>query len=312
MIIHEDFSLKNYNTFHFDVKSKYFAAPESSDQLADLLQNNIAKNEKILVLGGGSNILFTKDFDGLVIKPIIDNIKIIDSNDSTAWVEAGAGVEWDAFVAWAVDQNYAGVENLSLIPGNVGACPVQNIGAYGTEVKDIITHVNGVFLDSGESFSLKNKDCNFSYRNSIFKQELKDKTIITSVCFKLNKKHTFMLHYGDVKDMVDRLGGASLSNIRNAIISIRETKLPDHTIYGNVGSFFKNPVVSKSIANKIKDDYADAPVYDVSETHSKLAAGWMIDQCHWKGKSLKNAAVHENQALVLINKNGQGHRRRSS
>ncbi len=304
MIIQENFSIKHQNTFHFDVKTKYFSAPQNIKQLSDLLNDNIVDKDNILILGGGSNILFSKDYPGLIIKPAIDFIKIIDSTEHKVWIEVGAGVEWDAFVNWAVMNNYYGIENLSLIPGTVGASPVQNIGAYGVEVKDVITHVNGIFIDSGNPFSLKNKNCKFAYRNSIFKHEHKGNIIITSVCFELNKDENYQINYGDVKAKVEELGGISLINIRNAIIEIRESKLPDHTLYGNVGSFFKNPIVEKSLSDSIQKKFPEAPVYPVSESHSKIAAGWMIDQCNWKGKSLGDAAVHENQALVLINKTG--------
>ncbi len=304
MIIQENFSLKNYNTFHFDVKTKYFVAPKTQEQLTEIINDRLVDKKDILVLGGGSNILFTKDYDGLIIKPIFDKINIIESNDHKVWVEVGAGVVWDDFVNWAVSNNYYGIENLSLIPGNVGACPVQNIGAYGIEVKDVITHVNGIFIDSGNPFSLKNKDCDFSYRNSIFKNDYKGNFIITSVCFELNKDENYHLKYGDVNAKVEELGGVNLKNIRKAIIEIRESKLPDHNLFGNVGSFFKNPIVDKEIADNILESYPEASVYSVSETQSKVAAGWMIDQCNWKGKSIGNAAVHDKQALVLINKTG--------
>ncbi len=304
MIIQENFSLKNHHTFHFNVFAKYFVAPKSQEQLIEIINDRIVEKKDMLILGEGSNILFTGDYQGLVIKPIIDDIKIIESNNHKVWVEVGAGVQWDAFVSWAVSNNFYGIENLSLIPGNVGACPVQNIGAYGIEVKDVITHVNGIFIDSGNPFSLKNKDCNFSYRNSIFKNEHKGNFIITSVCFELSKEENYHLNYGDVNAKVEELGGVNLKNIRKAIIEIRESKLPDHNLFGNVGSFFKNPIVDKIIADNIKNEYPEAPVYPVSETQSKVAAGWMIDQCNWKGKSLGNAAVHDKQALVLINKTG--------
>ncbi len=305
MIIQENFSLKNHHTFHFNVSAKYFVAPTSQEQLIEIINDQIVDKKNILILGEGSNILFTNDYNGLIIKPVIDSINIIDANKQKVWVEVGAGVVWDDFVNWAVSNNFYGIENLSLIPGTIGACPVQNIGAYGIEVKDVITHVNGIFIDSGSTFSLKNNDCNFSYRNSIFKSEHKDNIIITSVCFELSKEEHYHLKYGDVNDKVKELGGLNLSNIRKAIIEIRESKLPDHNIFGNVGSFFKNPIVDKMVADNIKNEFPEAPVYPVSETQSKVAAGWMIDQCNWKGKSIGNAAVHDKQALVLINKTGK-------
>jgi UDP-N-acetylmuramate dehydrogenase len=304
MIIQEYFSLKKHHTFHFNISSKYFAAPESEDEIIDLLQKDICKENKILILGGGSNLLFKEDFNGLIIKPNITNINITESNQNTVWVEVGAGMEWDKFVEWCVQKNYYGVENLSLIPGNVGACPVQNIGAYGVEVKDVIAQVNGIFVDTQERFSYKNAMCHFSYRNSIFKKELKNKIIITSVVFELKKQAQLKLDYGDVMAKVKELGELNLANVRQAIIHIRESKLPDHEKLGNAGSFFKNPIVANKVVTRIKKEYPEAPVYVIDDAYSKIPAGWMIDQCQWKGKSIGNAAVHDKQALVLVNKTG--------
>ncbi len=304
MIIQEDFSLKNYNTFHFDVSTKYFAAPNNQDELIELLKSNICKNNDYLILGGGSNILFKDNFNGLIIRPDINFISVLESSENSIWVEAGSGIEWDHFVEWCVTNNYFGIENLSLIPGSVGACPVQNIGAYGVEVKDVITQVNGIYLDTLEAFSLKNEECHFDYRNSIFKENLKGKIIITSVVFELKKQAKLNLRYGDVMQKVHELGEINLQNIRKAIIQIREAKLPDPELTGNVGSFFKNPVLGNDMAQKILSQYPDAPHYIVDENYIKIPAGWLIEKCDWKGKSLGNVAVHENQALVLINKTG--------
>jgi UDP-N-acetylmuramate dehydrogenase len=304
MIIQENFSLKKYNTFHLDICSAFFAAPENDEQIIDALRLQTNHNIPLLILGGGSNVLFKNDYNGIVIKPNIQKLTIIDESENNVWVEVGAGVEWDQLVAWAVKNNYYGIENLSLIPGNVGASPVQNIGAYGVEVKDVITQVNGIYIDTLEKFSLKNKECQFAYRNSIFKNELKGKVIITSVIFKLKKQADLKLNYGDVLAKVEELGEKNLENTRKAIISIRESKLPDHEILGNVGSFFKNPVVKNNIAQNVLDKYPEAPYYRVDENNTKIPAGWLIEQCGWKGKSLGNAAVHEKQALVLVNKTG--------
>ena len=304
MIIQENFSLKRLNTFHFDVNARYFSAPQNEEEIIEILSKPQLKDCPLLVLGGGSNILFKSDFNGLVLKPNIQTIKTIDENEDHIWVEAGAGIDWDQFVEWTVKHGYYGIENLSLIPGNVGASPVQNIGAYGVEVKDVITQVNGIFLDTLEPFSFKNHECKFDYRNSIFKNTLKGNTIITSVQFLLNKNGALKADYNGVKEEIEKLGEKSLSNIRQAIINIREAKLPDPELMGNVGSFFKNPIVPSEIANKILDTYPNAPHYPVDEKLTKIPAGWMIDQCGWKGKSLGNAAVHEHQALVLVNKTG--------
>lgn len=304
MVLQQHYPLKSHNTFHFDVYAEYFSAPQNVQEIIEVLTEPTLQNKPCFILGGGSNVLFQSNFKGLILKPDIQSIQIIHQTAQSVWVEVGAGIDWDNFVEWSVSKGYYGIENLSLIPGNVGASPVQNIGAYGSEIMDVITQVHGIFLDSLESFSFKNSECEFSYRNSIFKNSLKGKTIITSVQFVLSKQGDIKTSYGGVAQEVDRLGGPSLRNARQAIINIRESKLPDPAVIGNVGSFFKNPIVENTVANKISKEYPDAPIYKVDEGHSKIPAGWMIEQCGWKGKSLGNAAVHKNQALVLINKNG--------
>lgn len=304
MVLQQHYPLKSHNTFHFDVYAEYFSAPRSVQEIIEVLQEPTLGNKPLFILGGGSNVLFQSDFNGLILKPDIQSIRVTHQNQQSVWVEVGAGIDWDSFVEWSVSKGYYGIENLSLIPGNVGASPVQNIGAYGTEIMDVITQVNGIFLDSLEPFSFKNSECEFSYRNSIFKNSLKEKTVITSVEFVLGKQGHIKTSYGGVAQEVDRLGGASLKNARQAIINIRESKLPDPAVIGNVGSFFKNPIVENRIADKIIQQYPDAPIYKLDNGHSKIPAGWMIEQCGWKGKSLGNAAVHKNQALVLINKTG--------
>ncbi|WP_075590650.1 UDP-N-acetylmuramate dehydrogenase [Labilibacter marinus] len=305
MLIQEHFSLRNHNTFHFDIYTDFFSAPQNEEEIIEVLSDVRITDQALFILGGGSNVLFKSDFKGLVLKPNIQSIKVIDENENSVWVEAGAGIDWDHFVAWTVEQGYYGIENLSLIPGNVGASPVQNIGAYGVEVMDVITQVNGIYLDTLEPFSFKNKECKFSYRNSVFKNSLKDKTIITSVQFLLHKQGELSTDYIGIKEELENLGELNLANLRRAIINIRESKLPDPEIIGNVGSFFKNPIVDKSIADKIIAKYPEAPHYKVSENELKIPAGWMIDQCGWKGKTIGNAGVHENQALVLVNKTGK-------
>ncbi|WP_282037281.1 UDP-N-acetylmuramate dehydrogenase [Saccharicrinis aurantiacus] len=304
-MITNNISLKEYNTLNISVKTTYFAQPKTSQETIAVLKSDTARNNSIFILGGGSNILFKSDFDGLVIHPCISDINILEENEDTIKVKVGAGVEWDSFVEWAVNRNLYGIENLSLIPGNIGACPVQNIGAYGVEVKDVITSVQGIYLDSLESFSLSNTACKFDYRNSVFKQELKNKTLITSVCFELQKKGELNLKYGSIQKDVEALGERSLLNARKAIIAVRNSKLPDPKEFGNVGSFFKNPIIDIAIAKDIFKKYPSAPSYEVSESLVKIPAAWLIEQAGWKGKSIGNAAVHKNQALVLINSNGQ-------
>jgi len=304
-MITNNISLKEYNTLNISVKTTYFAQPKTSHETIAVLKSDTAKNNSIFILGGGSNILFKSDFDGLVIHPCISDINILEENENMIKVEVGAGIEWDSFVEWAVNRNLYGIENLSLIPGNIGACPVQNIGAYGVEVKDVITSVQGIYLDSLESFSLSNAACKFDYRNSVFKQELKNKTLITSVCFELQKIGELNLNYGSIQKDVEALGERSLLNARRAIIAVRNSKLPDPKEFGNVGSFFKNPIIDIAIAKDIFKKYPSAPSYEVSESLVKIPAAWLIEQAGWKGKSIGNAAVHKNQALVLINSNGQ-------
>ncbi len=305
MIIQDNYSLKELNTFHFDVKSDFFCTPKNEEEIIEALSNPLVKDIPLLVLGGGSNVLFKTDFKGLILKPNIQTVQIIEESNSHVIVECGAGVDWDYFVEWSVNQGYYGIENLSLIPGNVGASPVQNIGAYGVEVKDVILQVNGIFLDTLEPFSFKNEECQFDYRNSIFKNTLKDKTIITSVTFELQKQGELKADYGNIKEELQKYDEINLSTIRKAIIAIRESKLPDHQVFGNCGSFFKNPVVENDIANRILDQYPNAPHYKVGDSYTKIPAGWLIEQCNWKGKGTENAQVHQQQALVIINKTGR-------
>lgn len=303
-MITKNVSLKDYNTLNLSVKTKYFAQPKTTQETIAILKSDTAKSNSIFILGGGSNILFQSDFDGLVVHPCLLDINILSETEDAIEVEVGAGVEWDSFVEWAVDRNLYGIENLSLIPGNIGACPVQNIGAYGVEVKDVITNVQGIYLDSLKEFSIPNTDCKFEYRNSIFKQELKNKILITSVQFKLHKTGELNLNYGSIQKDVEALGERTLLNARKAIIAVRNSKLPDPKEFGNVGSFFKNPIVDIAIANTVFKNYPNAPSYVISESLVKIPAAWLIEQVGWKGRSLGNAAVHKNQALVLINFNG--------
>ncbi|MBN2682688.1 MAG: UDP-N-acetylmuramate dehydrogenase [Bacteroidales bacterium] len=300
--LQRNFSLKNYNSFRLDVKSSLFFSFETSEELKILASenHNILKNKK-LILGGGSNLLFTKDFEGLVLYPAMNYIEVIDENQNELFVKAGAGLVWDNLVEWSVKNSLYGLENLSLIPGNVGAGPVQNIGAYGTEAKDVIHSVNVLNLNNLEEFSLSNNQCNFGYRNSIFKGELKEDFLVKDVVFKLSKKENYNLDYGNLKDELQKYGETNLINVRQAVINVRQSKLPDPEITGNAGSFFKNPIVSNNLAESLKKAFPEMPVYNSENDKFKLAAGWLIEQCGWKGKSLKNAAVHKNQALVLIN-----------
>jgi len=255
-----------------------------------------------LILGGGSNLLFAGDFDGLVLYPHIPGLTVEREDRSQVWLRAGAGVVWDDLVEYAVSKGWGGVENLSLIPGNAGASPVQNIGAYGQEVSRVIESVTGVDLRTGELWEISAADCRFGYRNSIFKQELKEIFVITSVLYRLEKFPELCLTYQGVADRFGSQDRPDVASLRRTIIDIRRSKLPDPEITGNAGSFFKNPVVDAALAGTLKAEYPDMPVYDASsEDQAKLSAGWLIDRCGWKGVRRGDAGVHEAHALVLVN-----------
>ena len=297
----KNFNIKSLNSFHLNISVKEYIRTDSIPDLKEWLSETKPDINKILILGGGSNLLFTSDYNGTVIHPAFDFIKTVSEDDDNILIEAGSGKNWDEFVEFCVANSYFGVENLSLIPGTTGAAPVQNIGAYGVEAKDVIEKVNGIYLESGNSFSLSNDECRFGYRNSIFKNELKNKVLITSVVFRLSKNETFNLRYGHLEEKVKGLGEININNVRKAVISIRRSKLPDPDITGNAGSFFKNPEVPNGLYNELKNIYPDMPGYQSGNGKIKIPAGWLIDKAGWKGRSMGNAAVHSEQALVLIN-----------
>ncbi|MEI8086765.1 MAG: UDP-N-acetylmuramate dehydrogenase [Paludibacter sp.] len=302
MLTKSNISILANNTFGIDVKADYFIEYDSVEDLQTVLQSEIVKSNKILHIGGGSNLLFLSDFEGVILHSAICTIKKINESDKSIYLEVGSGVVWDDFVAYCVENGWGGVENLSLIPGEVGASAVQNIGAYGVEVQDVIESVNVVEIDTANSQSFSVDNCKYGYRESIFKKEYKGKYIITSVVFKLDKLPVFKLNYQHLEEEVLKSGEVNLQNIRNTIISIRESKLPDIKLLGNAGSFFMNPVISKEHFLSLQQNYPNIPHYYVSETEEKVPAGWLIDQCGWKGKQIGNAAVHDKQALVLVNK----------
>jgi len=304
MIIKENISLLSYNTFGIDAKADYFIEYSSVEELQTALKSEIVKSNRLLHIGGGSNLLFMKDFKGVILHSAINFIKKVSEDADTVMLEAGAVVNWDDFVAYTVEKGWGGVENLSLIPGEVGASAVQNIGAYGVEVQDVILKVNAVEIETGEPKTFSVEDCQYGYRESIFKKELKGKYIITSVLFKLQKQPEYKLNYQHLEAEVLKNGDINLQNIRQTIIAVRESKLPDPKIFGNAGSFFMNPVISKAHFNELLAQYPQMPHYFVSETEEKVPAGWLIDQCGWKGKQIGNAGVHDKQALVLVNKGG--------
>lgn len=302
MEIKYHFSLKNYNTFGIEANAKEFVAVHSIEELETVLAENISKRK--FILGGGSNMLLTKDIDALVIHIDLKGKKIVEENDDFVWVESQAGENWHEFVMWTIDNDFGGLENMSLIPGNVGTTPVQNIGAYGTEIKDTFVSCSAMKIDTMEMRSFRNSECNFGYRESIFKNEIKDQYIITSVIFKLTKRnHKINISYGDITRELDKLNikTPTLKDVSNAVITIRQSKLPDPKVLGNSGSFFKNPILLKSEFNKIHKKFPEMKYYEISETEVKVLAGWLIEQAGFKGLRFGDAGIHKNQALVLVN-----------
>lgn len=302
MNIQENISLKNYNTFGIDVTAKRFICIDSVYQLQELL-----KVEKdIFLISGGSNMLLTKDIEKLVVHIDIKGVSIDQENENEVFLTVNAGENWHEFVLWCVDNNYGGLENLSLIPGNVGTCPIQNIGAYGVEVKNTITKVEALHIETGKLVQFSNEECKFGYRNSIFKNEVKGKYIITSVSFKLTKQnHNFNTSYGAIETEITskNIAKPNLKNISDAVIAIRKSKLPDPKEIGNSGSFFKNPVITKAHFLTLQKTYPEIPSYIVSEKRVKVPAGWLIEKAGFKGKRFGDFGVHKKQALVIVNYN---------
>ena len=299
-----DFPLRELNSFHVEERAARIIEFDEDDDL-DKIFSEPNRPTEWYVLGGGNNILFTQRYNGTLIHPTGCGITIIDEDDDSVTIEAEAAVEWDDLVEECVERGLWGAENLSLIPGSVGASPVQNIGAYGAEAKDIISRVHYFDTEECRHLSLSGEECQFAYRDSIFKRELKGRVIITSVEFKLSKHPAPNLGYGDLAAETEARGGATLINIREAVCDIRRRKLPDTSKIGNAGSFFKNPIVEKSVAEKLKQQFEDMPLYPAGNpAKCKLAAGWLIDRAGLKGARRGKVGVHENQALVLVNYGG--------
>ncbi len=311
MQVQQNYSLKNYNTFGINVLARYFAEFESVNHLKAIL--NHQENTSKMILGGGSNILFTKDFSGLVLKNNISFIEEFQESDGKVLVRAGAGMNWHRFVLHCVENNYGGVENLSLIPGNVGASPMQNIGAYGVEIKDVFHELEAYDLKENIVRKFKAAECEFGYRDSIFKKKDKGRFVILNVTFALNMKPVFNTSYGAIEQELERMNITQLSikAISDAVINIRSSKLPDPAFIGNAGSFFKNPVISKEEFERIKELYhssvngmaslKEIPFYTIDEKQVKIPAGWLIEQCGWKGYRNGDAGCYDKQALVLVN-----------
>ena len=293
-------NLKEYNTFGISVKAEMFAVFSSIEELKQIL--SFRNDKKLLVLGGGSNLLLTKDFDGLVIKNEIKRFEVIEETVSEVIVESGAGENWHEFVLNCIDKGFGGVENLSLIPGSVGASPMQNIGAYGVEIKDVFESLSAYHIASGEIHYFDKTKCEFGYRESIFKNKVKGEYIILTVTFRLTKNPTINSSYGAINEQLKVMGiqVPTIKELSAAVIAIRQSKLPDPKIIGNAGSFFKNPTVDNVLLEKIQENYPDIPNYS-AENGRKLAAGWLIEKAGWKGRTFDNYGVHKLQALVLVN-----------
>jgi UDP-N-acetylmuramate dehydrogenase len=303
MIISQDFCLKPFTTFGIEVMASQYAAITSVRDLQELFEEGDLKEKPMMVMGGGSNVLFTDHYNGLILACQIRGKEIIKETDDEILIKVGGGEPWPSFVDDMIDKGYGGIENLSLIPGKVGAAPIQNIGAYGVEIKEVFESLDAFELRTGKIKKFTKSECEFSYRSSIFKTTVKDKFFITHVTFRLSKKPRINLSYAPLKEaFADRnMDEISIKEVSEAVIKIRNSKLPDPDQLKNAGSFFKNPVVSQKIANKLKDSYPNIPIYPQTDGKIKLAAGWLIEQCGWKGKRVGDAGVHDKQALVIVN-----------
>ncbi|WP_456438171.1 UDP-N-acetylmuramate dehydrogenase [Psychroserpens sp.] len=305
MQIQHNISLKPYNTFGIDVKAKQFISINSVEDLKSVYYTE--GNSVKFILGGGSNMLLTKDIDALVMHINLKGKQIISQTEEYVFVKANAGENWHEFVLWTIENNFGGLENLSLIPGNVGTSPIQNIGAYGVELKDTFHSCDGLNLETLNIETFTNEECKFDYRNSIFKQDAKGKYIILNVVFKLTRKnHVLHTNYGAITSELERLkiSKPTIQDVSKAVISIRQSKLPDPKDIGNSGSFFKNPIITKDAFLNLQDNFPNAPHYTISEKEVKVPAGWLIETAGFKGKTLGNYGVHKKQALVLVNYGG--------
>lgn len=299
------YPLLAHNTFGMDVRAARFVEYESEDELRRFLLSPEARTARLLHIGGGSNLLFTADFEGIVLHSAIRGWEVVAQDDDEVLLRVGAGVVWDDLVAYAVEQGWYGAENLSLIPGEVGASAVQNIGAYGVEAKDLIVQVEAVSRTTGERRVFPVEECRYAYRQSVFKQELKGEYFVTQVTYRFHKRPCWRLEYGNIRAELAKDGGAlTLQRLREVIVRIRREKLPDPAVTGNAGSFFMNPIVPQSRFEELLREYPDLPHYPAGEGTVKLSAGWLIDRCGWKGRSLGPAGVHSRQALVLVNLGG--------
>lgn len=305
----ENQSLKSYNTFGIDVKARWFARIQTQADLNSLLQQKEFHDKRKLILGEGSNILLLGDFDGLVIKNELTGLDILDEQEDRVVLRVQSGENWDRFVQNCVQLDYGGIENLALIPGTCGAAPIQNIGAYGVEVSEVIDEVQGIELPSLQSRTFSNAVCTFGYRESIFKHDWKEKIFISSITLTLTRrKHVLRTSYGVIRDMLRQRGihDPTIQDVREAVVAIRQSKLPDPRVIGNAGSFFKNPTITQEHFDALQKTYGSVPGYTTVNQNVKIPAGWLIEQCGWKGKRIGQVGVHVHQALVLVHYGGAG------
>lgn len=305
-LVQNDVNLQPYNTLNIPAKARYFAAVKSKEQLKEILTHPATDGLDIKVLGGGSNILFTDDFDGLILHIEIMGREVLKETDEHVWLKIGAGENWHETVRYCVDKGWGGIENLSLIPGTVGAAPIQNIGAYGVELKEVFDSLKGVDIEGKRTWHYEKRHCEFGYRDSIFKGELKGIVIVTDVVLRLSKNPKLNTSYGAIQDKLDENGisDPTIKDISDVVIEIRNSKLPHPDTLGNAGSFFKNPVVEKQVFERIKADYPEMPAYPMDDGEMKIPAGWLIEETGWKGKVVGNTGTYEQQALVIVNHGG--------
>lgn len=301
MKIEENYSLEKHNTFHVQVAAKHFMEYDSEEELSRILRDEYFMECEKLHIGAGSNLLFLDDYNGIILHSLIDGVELLKSDDANVYLQVGAGMAWDACVAYAVSNNWGGVENLSNIPGETGAAAVQNIGAYGVEIKDVIESVTAYEVKTGSKKIFTAADCKYGYRDSIFKNELLDQYIITHVALKLSKQPVLNLSYGNLNEVMRAEKEQNIQTVRDVVIKIREEKLPNTDELGNAGSFFKNPVISKPHYEAIRKDYPTIPGYEVADNKIKVPAAWLIETIGFKGKSFDTVGVYDKQALVIVN-----------
>lgn len=299
--IFENYSLDSLNCFKVKARAQYYCPVNSLNDITELIANQLFAYNKRMILGGGSNILFTGDFNGICIHPLMSNIHLIKEDNKHAFIEVEAGFNWDEFIEYTIKHNLSGLENLSFIPGSTGAAPVQNIGAYGVEIKDYIEKVNVIDLDKANTISFSSSECGFGYRTSIFKKDFRNRYLIYSIIFRLNKQHHFNLEYKGITEELKDPINPDIPDVRSAIGILRNKKLPDQKITGTAGSFFKNPVVKTNVIKNLLNEHKTLKYFDLPDGEAKIAAGWLIEQCGWKGKRIGNTGVFKNQALVIVN-----------